>query len=179
MANIRTARRSGLVLRGGTERRSTTWAGSLVQQNTLVGGTPQLFFSYSAIGLALRPFTIVRTYLNILWRSDQAATSETQLGAVGVAVVTEQAVAIGATAVPTPVTDSGSESFLLYQYLQNFYEFKDVSGFQPNAGLFMAVESKAMRKVSESDDFIVVAENSSSGSGAILSMQVRQLLKLH
>ncbi len=161
------------------DRRKTMWLGSLVVSNTLVAATPQIFFSLDALGLAQRPFTIVRTYVSIMWRSDQAATSETQFGACGVAVVSEESVAIGATAVPTPVTDANSSLFLAYQYLQNFYEFKDVSGFESVAGRIFEIDSKAMRKVELGQDMIVVFENSGTGSGAIASAMIRQLIKTH
>ena len=55
----------------------------------------------SAIGLALRPFTLIRVRGIFTIASDQSAATETQVGALGVAVVSEQAASIGVTAVPT------------------------------------------------------------------------------
>jgi len=73
--------------------------------------------SLATAGLALRPFTVIRSYVSILVVSDQAAAIEKQLGAIGIVVVSEQAFAIGVTAIPTPITDAGSDLFLLH----NFY----------------------------------------------------------
>jgi hypothetical protein len=48
--------------------------------------------------------------------SDQFAQSESQIGAIGLAVVTDQAVGIGVTAVPTPITDLSSDSWFLHRF---------------------------------------------------------------
>ncbi len=62
MANIRTGRKSGLILRGGAMRRETFWVGGTVTQTVVVAGAnPVLLTSLSTLALALRPFTIVRT----------------------------------------------------------------------------------------------------------------------
>ncbi len=179
MARSNIIRRSSAVAVRARSDRKTLWLGSTVQSATLVAGTPQIFFSLNAAALAIRPFTIIRTYIEINWRTDQAAVSETQFGAVAAAVVSDQAVAIGATAVPTPVTDSGSSLFFAYQYMINFFEFGSGIGFDSQGGRRYVIDSKAMRKVEGGQDMIVVVENDSNGSGAIAAAFVRQLIKTH
>ena len=77
-----------------------------------VGGT--VLFSLNAAALALRPFTIVRTRFLVSVVTDQVAADELVLGALGMAVVSDQAVAIGVTAVPTPITDMGSDLWFVH-----------------------------------------------------------------
>ena len=175
MANIRTARRSGFIQRGGVRRRETLWADFAFTQTTMtaVGGT--ILSSLSAAGLALRPFTVVRTHMQVHILSDQSAATELYAAAYGHAIVSEQAVAIGITAVPTPVTDGGSDLWYVYQKLLG-------AGSQVNSGQSgqgFSIDSRAMRKVEDGSDLINVIEFSAIGSGLIAMVSGRDLLKLH
>ena len=134
-------------------------------------------FSLNAAALALRPFTIVRERMYWYIRSDVLTGGEIYGGAVGFCVVSDQASAIGVTAVPTPITDQGSD--LWYAYAQMFGRFGGTA--VEEVGKDMQIDSKAMRKVEEGEDSIIVFE-----SGAVtesLSMVSvfggRTLLKLH
>ncbi len=72
MANIITARRSGFVRRGGSQRRQTLWFGGVSVQSTLAGAsTAILQTSLNAAALALRPFTVVRNHGFVFLESDQ------------------------------------------------------------------------------------------------------------
>ena len=122
MANIRTARRSGLVLRGGRNIRETRWGSTPTA--TFAIGTAQgslILFSLDAAFLALRPFTIVRERINWYCRSDVVTGGELWGAAIGGCVVSDQAVAIGVTAVPTPIIDQSSD--LWYFYDENYGRF--------------------------------------------------------
>ncbi len=77
-------------------RRETTWFEFQPAEATIgTAGDSVLLFSLNAAALALRPFTIVRSRFMAAIRSDHAAAIEHQLGAVGLAVVSDQAVAVG------------------------------------------------------------------------------------
>jgi len=157
-------------------KRSTLWAGLSWGADTFtsVGGT--ILGSLSASGLALRPLTIVRQYVDIQVISDQGAAIERQLGAVGSCVVSDQASAIGVTAVPTPITDSDSDLFMMHQFFAgNESSITDRSV----PATRMHFESKAMRKVNEDEDFLIIAEFDASGQGFILNLAFRFLIKLH
>ena len=47
--------------------------------------------------------------------SDQSAATELFIGNLGLAVVSDQATAVGVTAVPTPATDRGSDLWFLIE----------------------------------------------------------------
>ena len=180
MANITTGRKSGFIIRGGrTIRRATVWLGRAPSVNTLASGTPVLLSVLNAAALALRPFTVVRTRGILFIASDQQAANENMMAAWAQCVVSEQASAIGVTAVPTPVTDSGSELFFGYQWMLNVFRFGDNTGFQGVNGYHQVVDSKAMRKVSEGEDLVEVIENSAAGAGCDLQTAFRTLIKLH
>ena len=105
--------------------------------------------------------------------SDQAAAIETQIAAVGMAVVSDEAVAVGITAVPTLITESASSLWFLHQYLM-----ADESNLTDRTrGQFtIRVDSKAMRKVEIGQDIIVVIENFTA-FGSVTTVAGRQLVK--
>jgi len=141
-----------------------------------------LILSLSAAGLALRPFTVIRTRLHFSVRSDQSAASENFDAAIGCAVVSDQAAAIGITAVPTPFTDLGSDLWFVHQIIDGHFLFISGVGVEGNSNSptgGMDVDSKAMRKVNGDQDLVTVIENSGLSSGTQVYAAGRQLIKLH
>ena len=174
------ARRShGFRQRMVSSGRKTFWlAGTHVRQSLSSADVAVLITGLNAAALALRPFTIVRTRGILYIRSDQTAASENQVLSYGEIVVTDQAVAIGVTAVPTPATDSGS-SFHVYENMIGRFEFVSGVGFEGNEGQTLLFDSKAMRKVEEGQDLIAVAEADGISDGITLTSFSRTLIKLH
>ena len=160
-------------------RRSSTWLDIPPAGVTLtsMGGT--ITHSLNADELAKRPFTVVRTHLELQIQSDQSAAAEIQVAGVGLALVSDQALAVGVTAVPTPVTDAESDLWFLHKYLMSSFLFGSGIGFQePNTRSY-TIESKAMRKVNDDQDVIVVLELSNIGAGMIVNIAGRLLIKEH
>ena len=122
--------------------------------------------------------TITRIRGKLWVASDQVAASEQPFGAIGMAVVTNQALAIGVTAVPTPITDQASDEWFLWEPWFADIAFADATGFIQK---FRQIEfdSKAMRKVNDGLSVIVALENSSSAHGANYLLEFRMLVKLH
>jgi len=158
--------------------RETEWASIAVIEATL-GGSPTavLAASLNAAALLLRPFTVVRTRGIMHVISDQAASTETYGVAMGLAVVSDQASAVGVTAVPTPITDRDSDLFFVYEEIISRFEFKTGVGFEASTGTLMAWDSKAMRRVNGDQDIVLTVENEING--AIINVAGRMLLKLH
>jgi len=179
MANIRRSRKSGFTLRGGVMRRESIWFGIPdTDTNLAAASTAALVVTLNAAALALRPFTVVRTrgYLHIA--SDQRAASEDWGAALGVAVVSDQAVAIGITAVPTPVTDRGSGLFFLYEeMIGRISVTTDVGVLEFGKGT--SYDSKAMRKVESGQDIAFIIESHTTVSAAQVQTAGRMLIKLH
>ena len=130
-------------------RRESLWVG--VGTATSVIGTTQtalLTNSANAALLALRPFTIVRSRGTLRLGSDQAANTENQSIAYGAAVVSDQAVAIGVTAVPTPITDQGSDLWYVYETLLSRIVVSSAVGIL-EPPIWKDYDSRAMRKVED------------------------------
>ena len=153
---------------------SVQWVGNTL---TVAGGT--LYSSLSAAALALRPFTIVRTRLLVTVRSDQEIATEDQFGAIALAVVSDQAAAIGVTAIPTPITDLDSDLFFVHQMVANSWQFSTAVGSGQRFASY-DVDSKAMRKVNADQDVVMVGEvDTNAGSGMLLAAGGRMLIKTH
>jgi len=177
MANIRTARRSGLVLRGGRQVRETLWGDVVSTFTTLAPGGAVLLNVTGTIFLNLRPWTIVRSRGFLHLGSDQTPSVEQQAADFGICVVSDQAVGIGITALPTPVTDRASDLWQTYVTLMG-ESTRAISG---NGGYGTEYDSKAMRKVEDGSQlvFIIEAEAAALTQGCNVRHSGRILIKLH
>jgi len=170
-------------MRGGRSVRETLWFQfPEIRVVNVSANAATLAHSLNAAALALRPFTIVRSLFHWSVRSDQTGVSENWESGLGIAVVTDQAAAIGVTAVPTPFTDLGSDEWLLHAVLDGRFEFITGVGFEansvsPRGGAL--IESKAMRKVENGSDIVTVIENDSLSLGTTNYLVGRMLIKLH
>ncbi len=139
---------------------------------------PGILLSLTAAELALRPFTVVRVRGKFAIRSDQLAATEDYSGALGYAVVSDQAVAIGVTAVPTSAADQSSDLWFVYELWFGSVQVATGAGFQ-DVMRERSYDSKAMRKVEDGMDLVVVLESSSLSSGLVFEHSSRLLIKLH
>ncbi len=164
-------------MRGGVMRRETLWFGASPFDQGLAAGAAVLLSSLNAAALALRPFTLIRLRGVAQIMSDQVTADERQFGILAQAVVSDQASAIGITAVPTPVTDSGSDLFFQFTPMISDVNFVTGTGVRPLANQY-EIDSKAMRKVEDGQDIISVVENGAV-VGSIITGFTRLLIKLH
>ncbi len=171
-------RRGRTVTRG--PRRETVWFSFGPSSTTVAGtSTATALFSLNAAALALRPFTVIRTRGSLQYHSDQAAVDESYGGGFGISVVSDQASAIGITAVPTPVTDYASDLWFVIEQLHGRFKFLTSAGFQGDNGLERMIDSKAMRRVDIGQDIFVSLETTSFQPSCVLVASFRMLVKLH
>ena len=154
-------------------------SGLTVDRQTIPSNTRILSLTLNAAGLLLRPFTVLRTRLEILWTSDQVAVTEMPFGAMGMAVVSEVASGVGATAIPDTIDDADFDWFVYQGLLSQITITGTVAGFQSPSGTPYTIDSKAMRKVGSADDVVVTVVNEDDSVGAELSMVGRMLVQLH
>jgi len=159
--------------------RTKIWIGAGVGGVSVPSNTKVLVSTLSVGSLLLRPFTVLRTHQVLLWSTDQIAASEGPVAGFGHIVVTEQAAAIGITAIPDPSGQDGDPEadWFVWQGLQTNFEFSTAAGFR-DVGKHYVVDSKAMRKVGPDDDLVSVV-SSNGGFGAILTVAGRRLIQLH
>ena len=166
--------------RSSGPRREYSWFDIPPAAVTMVAAGGTIFASLTGVELARRPFTIVRTHLLAYLETDQLAASEFQVGALGMAVVSDQAAAAGVGSIPTPVTDDDSDLWFVHKWLMNSFAFGSAIGFQSQAGKVYEIDSKAMRKVNDGEDVVLVGEGEfTQGSGLIMMIVGRVLIKNH
>ena len=163
---------------GRTAKRQTFWLGGTFVRTTLGGAsTGVIMTSLSAAALALRPFTIIRTRGIAEFHSDQVAAAENMEAVVAHAVVSDQAFAVGITAVPTPSTDSDSDLFYQFDPWASRMELITAAGF--NYSPQIVIDSKAMRRVDQGEQPLQIIETGVGSSGVIVTTFFRTLIKLH
>jgi len=162
------------------QRRESLWIpitetlGSYAAANVVI-----LLNSLNAAALALRPFTIVRSRIWMHAVSDNLTAVEDYQVALGMAVVSDQASAIGVTAIPTPFTDAGSDLWFFYEVIASEFIFISGVGFDSAGGIMKDADSKAMRKVQDGEDVVLVGEASGLSLGCRMTQGGRFLIKLH
>ena len=173
-------RHSRVVSRGS--RRQTSWLDVVPTSTTVSGAGGTLLVSLTTAEKAKRPFTIIRTHLVAQLVSDQGIATEQYGGAIGFAVVSDQAEAIGITALPKPVADNDSNLWFVHQWMMGFFDFGTAASFieQTGQGQNYVIDSKAMRKVEDGQDVVLVHELSTVlGDGQIIRVAGRLLIKEH
>ncbi len=162
------------MIRTRGKKRLSTWFSIDFDSTTFTVAGGSILSSLNAAALALRPFTVVRTHLEVMMISDQAAAVEFQAGAIGLSVVSDQASAAGVSSVPTPVTDIGSDLWFVHQVL--YSDESNLTDRTRNASRY-SIDSKAMRRVDGDQDIVIVGELSATGSGFVLFTAGRMLIK--
>jgi hypothetical protein len=112
--------------------------------------------------------------------SDQIGAAETFGVAYGHCIVSDQAAAIGVTAVPTPDSDRSSDLWMVYEEIMGRFIFISGVGVETAGHNQMRYyDSKAMRKVEEGQDIAIVAEAQAIVSSGQIKKAGRLLVKLH
>ena len=133
--------------------------------------------------------TIVRTRGELLlFLSTADGVTSGFHGAFGIAKVTAQAVAIGVTAVPGPVTDDDWDGWLYHRFFalsaadvatSTLANSGPLQMAAAAASLRMEIDSKAMRKISENESVIGVLEATEIGVSTLRMFgNTRLLVKL-
>ncbi len=169
------ARRPHRGRQGSGTRRLTQWfrAADISSYTALAGATAVL--DQSLQGLT-EPVTVVRIRGSVSVQTDQVAASESPFGAIGACVVSDQALAIGITAVPQPISDADSDLWVMHQYFYCPVKLADATGFA-DVSQTVNFDSKAMRKIPEGSTLIWVIENAST-VGLQYALQFAALIKL-
>jgi len=165
------------VIRSSGPRRQTTWVGPADQGYIAVtSGSKTLIASFDPQAAGLQKPTIVRTRGQVSLRVNTAASADADIiGAYGVAVVTDRAFAAGVASIPGPFDDAGWDGWLAWRSFSMAWEFGTAVGAQ-FSDTRQEVDSKGMRKVSDDETVVLVAET--QGGAVDVSMPLRLLFKL-
>jgi len=168
-------RRSGFSPRIRSPKRIAIWAFVDVSETAIAAGAAVLLGTGNAALNALRPFTIVRSR-GIIFVSDATGVA---LSVYAEEVIDETQATGGIGVIPTPVTESDSSEFYVYQPVATTgYQVAGAGAADIFSGKTFMYDSKAMRKVGPDETTASVIENTSANA---LSVTVfgRFLIKLH
>ena len=161
---------------GKGPKRQVTWAGPADQAYVAVAGnTKVLVASFTPSGAGMEKPTLIRTRGQVSVKP-QASSADLELaGAIGIGVVSDQALTIGITAIPGPFTDADWDGWAMWRSFAHSFELQDATASLLFDWSF-EVDSKGMRKLSENESLVFVAE---SQSGAFeIAAPLRTLFKL-
>ena len=168
------------------QRRQTNWVASadIVASTAITAAgviQDQALLEASLLALGLLPSTIVRTRGELWVKGDAGAEGATEnpFGAMGFAVVSERARSIGATALPFPIADEGSDLFFVHQFWHTGSVFGSAVGLNADMWNRYSFDSKAQRKVEAGNAIVIMMENASSAFGAEYVLKFRMLFKTH
>ena len=158
--------------------RQNLWLFTDIDEGVVTPDSIALVGQLNAAALALRPFTIVRTHTLVRWVSDQSAVSESARAVFGKLVITDEAAAVGVTAIPGPVLNADA-SWFVWQAMAFQFLFSSGVGVDAQNGTNYFIDSKAMRKVGPNDTVVSVVENVDDAHGGSFQAVGRFLIKLH
>ena len=166
---------------GQGRRRKVSWsAGPNGAIATVITSTVSLF--PNGAQSVLEDLTIVRIRGELLVYLSLAggAKNEGYRWAFGMANVTENAFGIGVTAVPAPLTDIGWDGWMVHHQGQVLARGAALKDGSPTESQRVIIDSKAMRKVHNTDVLMAVFETTEVGAGAEMeaSLVTRLLDKL-
>ncbi len=158
-------RRSRRNFRGN--KRGTNWARLVETVGTTVAAGSKSLLSTLVLSNPGIAETVVRTNFMLHIASDQITAVELQLGAFGMIVVNDLALAAGAASIPGPVTDAGDDGWFVWQPFLTQSEGA-TSGEFGTMGITLQGESKAARRVEEGFGVAIMVENSHSTTGLVV-----------
>ena len=163
------------IVQSGGSRRQTTWIASTSPAGvTALASGATSFDQQLVCGTVFgnEEVTVVRTRGHLFVQSDQVAAREEAFGALGFAIVTDPAAAVGGTSLPGPLTEADSDFW--YVWIPWACDH-DTLGNQPFSQMF---DSKAQRKFVPGESIVTLIENSASGFGIEYELNFRELFKL-
>jgi len=158
--------------RSRVSARLTDWIGPADQGFVNIASTGATIISSASFEA---PATVVRTRGYVGIRPQSAAADVTMIGAIGVGIVSAEALAAGVASVPTPFRDADWGGWHVWRSFAFEFQFGDASGFILWDFGF-EVDSKAMRKIASNEAIVVVAESQQGAFGLFDGM--RTLIKL-
>jgi len=143
--------------RGRSQRAPTAWAGFVFSDATVATATKQIVGTLTPTA-GLSHETVVRIVGD--WQADgPGKNGQVVLAAL---VVTEAAFAIGATALPDPVTDIEDDVWLFISSISVGTLGRSIHGANP-----IQYDSKGMRKVDEGQLLVFIVANTTDGNVGI------------
>ena len=151
--------------RGGRRvRPGGGWGRVITGGNIAAASTKLLIGSFTLSNPDINE-TVRRTVGLLQVFSDQIIATEDQVGAFGMCVVMDTAIAAGVASLPGPVTEANDNIWFVWQPVLQGLEFLTGVGFLTAFDRHYPIDSKAMRKVEEGQSVAMIAESTAGSDG--------------
>jgi len=167
--------------RGPTRSRNRpnrTWSGFLTTTEIAVPAASKVLLASFVLSVEGIDEVVLRTRGILGVRTDQLAADELQLGAFGMIVVTDTALAAGVASLPGPGTESSDDGWFVWQPINAHFLFNNATGFDPNAEIQYDFDSKAKRIVEGGRSVAVIVENVHATHGFNATLVMRALTQV-
>ena len=154
------------------------WAGQVASAATSIAANSRVLVASLVLDNQGIDETILRVVGGIGVASDQGAATEFQIGALGFAIVTDAALAIGITALPDPVTDVEDDMWFVYQSWAQQFRFVSGVGVEPDFMTWYPFDSKAKRVVHTGSSIVAIVSNSHSAEAFNVVLNFRMLTQV-
>ncbi len=121
--------------------------------------------------------TVLRTVGMIAVTSDQVIATEDQIGAFGLIVVNERAIAAGAASIPGPITDISDDGWFVHVPFSQEFTFITAAGFHPSGSTEHKFDFKSKRIVEDGFAIAIMYESTSNSEGFV-SEHIFRLLSM-
>jgi len=159
------------------KRANRSWAGVISAASTPVGPNTKVLLATFVLSNPNIDETVLRTVGSISVATDQSAAGEDQIGAFGLILVTDLAVAAGIASIPDPVTNVADDGWFVFVPIVQHFRFVDASGVLIDSMRY-DFDSKAKRRVEEGQAVAVVVANGNASHGFNISVAFRLLSQI-
>ena len=172
------ARRFTRTSRTSRSRPNRSWAGTIVTSAFAVAANSKVQIANLELSNQGIDETILRTHGILTIQSDQLSTSESQIGAFGMIIVTDLAATAGAASIPGPVTNVDDDSWFVHQMINQRMEFASTIGLYPDYGVQYMLDSKAKRVLESGNQISIMIENAHASHGFNGQLTLRVLTQV-
>ena len=161
-----------------SQRRRTGWdngSGGIATLNTVTSTSVALVGSGFIIFADGNTIVRTRGMIQCILTAADAPLSGFR-GAFGICIVSEDAFAVGVTAVPDPVDDAEWDGWFWHQFYSLMQPITFAAQSTASAILTIPIDSKAMRKIGATDVVVLVGEHIESGTASMTVVADSRLL---
>ena len=166
------ARARGSFRRSSGPRPNRSWAYTQETTYTTIPASTKVLLASFVPTAAGVDSTFLRAVGLLSIGSDQSATQEDQIGAFGIIIVTDKAIAAGVASIPGPFTDGDDDGWFVHQSF--FQRTQLVATMNPTVQY--VIDSKAKRILEgKGMALALVGENGGASHGVLMGVQLRLL----
>jgi len=163
---------------GRSQRAPTNWSRFVEPAHAALGAASKTLVATFTLDNPGIGETVRRTRGLISMGSDQAVSIEDQVGALGMVVVNDLALAAGAASIPGPVTEAADDGWFVWvPFSQRSAIGAPTAGGNINT-VTWEFDSKAMRRIEEGFSVAVMVENANPVTGIFFAVSMSMLTSL-